>query len=259
VELNTEAPATPVFLPRQRKFVVGVDPGKSADPTAICVLEHIKGVLDYRSEFDRHCDIIGPPQKPAERFLVRHLQRLKLGTSYVDVAAHIRDLMSRPPLCGDDLGVKPAELVVDQTGVGAAVVDLFEAIGLRPIKIVITAGNRVEAKGFLRNGQASLFHVPKTILISDLDAALHTGDLKIAPALLEAGALQEELKDFQRSLSAVGRSTYSAREGKSDDLVLAVSYAVWWAKRPPPPVTSFSTYSASAPPTEFSGVQNSGR
>jgi hypothetical protein len=258
MELNTEAPATPVFLPRQRKFVVGVDPGKSADPTAIAVVEHIKGVLDYRSEFDRHTGVERIPQKPAERFLVRHLQRLKLGTSYVDVAAHVRDLMSRPPLCGDDR-VKPAALVVDQTGVGAAVVDLFEAIGLRPIKIVITAGLKVEAKGFLRNGQASLFHVPKTILISDVDAALHTGELKIAPALQDAGALQEELKDFQRSLSAVGRSTYSAREGKSDDLVLALSYAVWFAKRPPPPVMQFSTYSASAPPTSFSNTQVSGR
>jgi len=40
---------------------------------------------------------------------------------------------------------------------------------------------------------------------------LHTGELKIAAALSDAGALQEELKDFQRKVSDAGRATYNAR------------------------------------------------
>jgi hypothetical protein len=54
---------------------------------------------------------------------------------------------------------------------------------------------------------------------------LHTGELKIAAALSEAGALQEELKDFQRKVSDAGRATYNARKGAHDDLVLAVAIA----------------------------------
>jgi hypothetical protein len=34
---------------------------------------------------------------------------------------------------------------------------------------------------------------------------------------------------------AAGRSTWEARSGQHDDLVLAVGIAAWWAARPPPP------------------------
>jgi hypothetical protein len=47
---------------------------------------------------------------------------------------------------------------------------------------------------------------------------LHTGELKIAAALSDAGALQEELKDFQRKVSEAGRATYNARTGAHDEL-----------------------------------------
>jgi hypothetical protein len=53
--------------------------------------------------------------------------------------------------------------------------------------------------------------------------------LKIAAALSDAGALQEEWKDFQRKVSDAGRATYNARTGAHDDLVLAVAIALWWA------------------------------
>ena len=71
--------APPVFLPRKTRWVVGVDLGTAADYTAISVLESIEGVLDYRSELDRHCNIAGPPQKPRQELHVKHLQRLPLG------------------------------------------------------------------------------------------------------------------------------------------------------------------------------------
>jgi hypothetical protein len=51
-------------------------------------------------------------------------------------------------------------------------------------------------------------------------SALHTDELKIAAALSDAEPLQEELKDFQRKVSDAGRTTYNARTGAYDDLVL---------------------------------------
>ena len=63
-----------------------------------------------------------------------------------------------------------------------------------------------------------------------LGARLHTGELKIAAALSDAGALQEELKDFRRKVSDAGRAAYNARTGARNDLVLAVAIALWWAR-----------------------------
>jgi hypothetical protein len=65
---------TPVFLPRKTRWVVGVDLGQSSDPTAISVLEHIVGVHDFNSAFERHCGIGRIPQTKAERVNVRHLE-----------------------------------------------------------------------------------------------------------------------------------------------------------------------------------------
>jgi hypothetical protein len=71
--------------------------------------------------------------------------------------------------------------------------------------------------------------VGKPLLISGVDARLHSGELRFAADLTEAHALADELKDFRRHLTSAGRATYQARTGKHDDLVLAVAIALWWA------------------------------
>ncbi len=76
------APATAVFLPRETRWVIGVDLGQSSDPTAVAVLEHTRGVLDSNTPSNRHCGIVDVPQIPAERVDVRHLERLPLGMTY---------------------------------------------------------------------------------------------------------------------------------------------------------------------------------
>src|SRR5262249_4095481 len=152
--------------------------------------------------------------------------------AYPDVVQRVKDLLARPPL-----DAPTTTLLIDETGVGRAVGDIFVQAGLRPQRVTITAGNEeTAAVGFDR------WNVAKTILISRLDAVLHTGDLRIAEELRETGPLVEELKNFHRSISAAGRQTYSARVGMHDDLVLATSLAVWWATRPPPPQPVFGVW-----------------
>lgn len=222
----TRAPA--IF--RQR-FIVGVDLGQSTDPTAIAVLHWRHRPLDswthenfvHRQEVQEHID-------------VRHLERLPLGMVYPAVVQHVANLLARPPLCGDQ-DFPAAELVIDETGVGRAVGDIFEAAGMRPKRITITAGTEATSgHGFNR------YHVAKTILISQLDAALHTGRLRFAKALTDADAMAEELKDFRRKVSDAGRSSYAARTGSHDDLVLAVAIAIWWFNQPQPVYPTFSHY-----------------
>jgi hypothetical protein len=237
LELSHEAPATPVFLPRGERWIVGVDLGQSTDPTAIAVLQHITGVLDPNSAYERHTGLGSLPQTPAECMHVRHLARLPLGMSYPAMVQQVKDLLARPPLNGDvRTKTKPAELVIDQTGVGAAVGDIFDGAGMHPIRVSITAGDQVTCVG------PRHWHVSKTTLISTVDARLHTGELKFASALCDAEAMRDELKDFRRKLSDAGRATYAARANAHDDLVLAVAIATLWASLPPPPRAAMRSY-----------------
>jgi hypothetical protein len=231
----TTTTAAAVFLPRETRWIVGIDLGQSSDPTAVAVLEHTRGVLDSNTPSNRHCGIVDVPQIPAERVDVRHLERLALGMTYPSVVQHVKDLLARPPLCGHD-AVKPAQLVIDETGVGRAVGDIFVDAGLRPLRVTITAGNEV---AWVANNRV---HVAKTVLISTVDAMLHTETLRFAAALTEAGAMREELLDFRRKLSDAGRATYAARTGRHDDLVLAVAIACWWVALPPPPRVQLGGY-----------------
>lgn len=200
------------------RWILAADLGQSTDPTALCVLNHriVPGtawIPNPKTGIRR--------QERSEHFDVLHLERLQLGLPYPAQVQHVANVISRPPLKDG------CDLIVDETGVGRAVADIFDTAGLRPNRVTITAGHDTTQHG------AKTWHVPKSILISGLDARLHTGELKIAAGLSDAGALQDELKDFKRKVSDAGRATYSARTGAHDDLVLAVAIAVWWATAAP--------------------------
>ncbi len=63
-----------------------------------------------------------------------HLHRWPVGTRYTAVVSDVAALMQRPEVRGR------ARLVIDRTGVGAAVYDMFVAAKLEPVGITITAG-----------------------------------------------------------------------------------------------------------------------
>jgi hypothetical protein len=211
----------------KERWVVGCDLGQSQDPTAISVLH--KKILPLET-WTHDAALYVHRQDAKETLEVRHLERLALGQSYPEQVAHVANVLARPPLVGD------ATLVIDETGVGRAVGDIFENAGMKPIRISITAGSEATVAGIRRH------HVAKSILISTLDAALHTGELKFAAKLAEAEAMKEELLDFRRSVSAAGRFSFEARVGKHDDLVLSVAIALWWMVRPPVPSPTFTWY-----------------
>jgi hypothetical protein len=172
---------------------MGVDLGQSTDPTAICVMNHrvIPGTEWKLNNKNQTCR-----QERTEHFDVRHLERLPLGMSYPEQVQRVVMMLERPPL---NSGCK---LVIDETGVGRAVGDIFDAAGVRPNRITITAGQEATQQSGVR------WHVAKGNLISGVDARLHTGELRIAEALSDAGVLQEELLDFQtRSQTRAGRLT----------------------------------------------------
>jgi len=192
----------------QSKFYVGVDLGQSFDPTAIVVLERQWG---YPNQNDGVHDL----NTPLTFYRVRHLERLPLGTDYVQQVQYIGGMMRRAPLNG-------AELLIDFTGVGRPVFDIFNQQGIRAEGVNITAGNR---ETWEKHG----WNVAKQILVSTVQAELHSGRLKINKNLKEAPILERELQDFQVSITPSGNATFSARVGAHDDLVLALAIALWQA------------------------------
>jgi hypothetical protein len=205
------------------KYVLSADLGQSSDPTAITIIQHTHAFREWAR---------GGRDQAEDVFDVRHLARLPLGMPYPDQIAEIMRLAQRPPIVG-------CEVIFDQTGVGAAVCDIADSAGLRPTRLVITAGSE-------QSFANAAWHVAKATLISILDARLHLGELRFAAELLEAGAMKEELKDFKRKVSAAGRFQYEARVGRHDDLVLAVAIGLWCCVgRPVQPVARFGAYSLS--------------
>jgi hypothetical protein len=177
------------------KYVVGVDLGQSRDPTAICIVR----------------------KRPLwDRFEVGYINRMPLGTSYPGVVAHVGRILGRLP--------RGTELVIDATGVGKPVFEMFVGNGISPIGVMITAGTSETVDGRMHG-------VPKLTLISRVQALLHEGRLKIQKDLPEAGVLVRELQDFRVEYSPSGHLTFNARSGKHDDLVLALAIAVWRAHR----------------------------
>jgi len=203
-----------------QQYIVGVDLGQSADPTALAVLHHHREVLDSWTTIKSPGGGGTIRQDAPDHFDVRYLQRLPLGLSYPAQVEHVAGVVSRRPLLNN------CELVIDESGVGRAVGDIFERAGLRPLRVTIVSGFEPQKIN------ETCWHVPKQTLISTLDARLHTGELRFAAELTAAGAMADELKDFQRKIGLAGRYSYEARVGKHDDLVLAVAIALWAAVRP---------------------------
>jgi hypothetical protein len=160
-----------------------------------------------------------------EALHVRHLERYR-HTLYPDVAERVEALLDSPQLKGK------SSLVIDATGVGPAVTDIFSKRG-RAFKAVKIHGGDAESRD-----DRGTYRVPKRNLISALQAALQTGTLKIASSLELAEVLRGELLNFRIKINiATGHDSYEHwREGDHDDLVLAAAMAVWSARASEPTI-----------------------
>lgn len=189
------------------KYFVGLDLGQAQDYTAVAVVERPTIRYDFSG--------------PLNQLHVRHLQRFRLGTSYPDVVEATKKILTSSPLQGR------AALVVDATGVGRPVVDLFRKEGLQPIAVTITGGSSVNVV------PGGGYRVPKRDLVTNLQVALQSKRLKIAGALADRHTLVEELLAFKVKIDLkTAHDSYEAwREGVHDDLVLAVALAAWYAER----------------------------
>lgn len=183
-----------------REFYFGVDLGKLADYSAIAVVERI-GVEDG-------FDGVRMERTWRWRNVVRHLEKVRLGTSYPRVVERVRELVEKASEAGE------VRVAVDATGLGEPVVDLLRAPGLRGelAAVTITGGGTT-----VKAGRG--WHVPKKELLVGLQGMVARRGIEIAGDLRLREELVEELAGMGRSLRAAGRG--------HDDLVMAVALAAW--------------------------------
>src|SRR5438067_214237 len=167
------------------EYILGLDLGPTADPSALAVLERSPALGAELPSHIRH------------RLDVVHLRRWPPGTPYLSIGADVAGLMERPEL--HPRHRPPRWLVVDATGVGRPVVDLLLA---RPLPaptlvhpVTITAGSAVRGDWW-PVGRVEGFRVPRRDLVSHVQAGLQAGALKVVPGLPLAGLLKKELMNF---------------------------------------------------------------
>jgi hypothetical protein len=190
-------------------YTLGLDPGKAQDPTGLALIESY----------------------PAEAvFRLRGLYRFPLGTPQTQLPALLAPRLTKPPLAGR------IRIAIDANGIGGPIVELFRQQLPRIDLYAITSTAGIHTGGSTRDP-----HVPKQDLIATTSVILEQGRLRIATALHETQTLRDELLSFQRTTTEHGHDTFGARSGQHDDLVLALSLALWLLEHRPIPNPNLRT------------------
>jgi hypothetical protein len=152
------------------------------------------------------------------------LTRWPLGTAYPGIVTAVKRTTEKLP--------KPL-LVVDATGVGEAIVDLFRQAALpveELVSVTVTAGQGAHKAAWDR------WSCPRKDLAGAVQSVLQGRRLRIGKGLREAATLTRELAAFRMKQSSPTEETLDAwRERDQDDLVLAVALAMWLGEFGPPP------------------------
>jgi hypothetical protein len=208
--------------PVKPRHVIGLDLGKVSDPSALAMLRWFPATR----------------QTPQSAYNVITLKRWALGTPYTEIVDNLVKFYELP-----ELKASPPLLVVDATGVGAAVCEMIPqtmTAAKMPgswCQVSITGGSAVTNVGMGR------WNVSKKQLASVVQVVLGNRRLLVAPEQPERETLLRELGTFQVKITAAGNESFEAwRESAHDDMVLAVALAVWAAEtmpglwNPPPPL-----------------------
>jgi len=211
---------------RRPHYFLGVDLGQKNDYTAIAVLR---------------CEVYAKG-KEIERtdrvFELTDYERVPLQTRYPQIVTHVSKLYRRMEKEAGELF-----LLVDRTGIGRAIWDMFQEAGLDPVGVTMTAGHQVTD-----GDQPYTCNVPKIDLVHSLLRLLEQDRIKISTDNQFFLPFRRELSEYKikPSLSRPGSVTLeAARDGDHDDLIIAASMCTWAATS-----SNFSRY-APGPSVSF--------
>jgi len=191
------------------KFYVGLDLGFSQDYSALSLLETRTTTKIENQKILYQVD-----------YFMSHLERFPLNTEYPIIVERVSSMFQDRRL------EQNGTLIIDRTGVGEPVGQLFEKKSIQLVSIVITGGEEVVEK------DPYLFHVPKRILVNSLAILSQFGRLKVTKEIPLCVTFSNELKDFAYKLDKKsGHDVYEGISGSHDDLVISTSLAAWYGMR----------------------------
>jgi hypothetical protein len=236
--LDLSAALTPI----SKGIQIGIDIGQRVDPSAIVVAEAqqrdytleapelpppaigAQRIFDQRRSYTLAVEPI--PTGGEQHYVIRHIERLPLGTPYPKVAERLAEIYGKLIASGH-----APQCFADATGVGLPVVDLLTAAGVPVIPVFLTGGERETFDG-------REIHLAKTRLVSRLQVLLQTRRVHL-PDTDDARALQQELLDFEIKVTEAANLQFGAfKIGSHDDLAVALGLATrdsyryrpqtWW-------------------------------
>ena len=191
-------------------FIISVDLGFAAEPTALAVVEPAS-----RYFYDPpHSTDIGHENS----FAVVHLERFPPGTGYPAIVERVREI------CKDKAKIPEHDLLLNITAVGRPLFQLFRDNKLFVRPFVILNGS---AEKWAGPGRA----IPKKNLVSTTQIILQSKRLRVAPKLELGKSLFDDLLAFRMNPPRITDPIEAMRENPNDDLVFAVSLACWWGER----------------------------
>ena len=204
------APTLTPSLPQQppaEKLILGLDLGEVKDFTALVALR-----LTREAQ---------PNRTMRREYLCGLICRWPLRTGYEAIIEDVRAIAANL--------TQPADLVIDATGAGRPVVQMFRRaqLGLKSmVPVVITAGHRThrDPEGY--------WNVAKSELVSALLSCAESSRIRFVPELSLAPALIKELRAFTRKVhrTTKNESFEHLRTADHDDMVMATALAVWYGE-----------------------------
>lgn len=196
------------------KVFLGIDFGQANDYTTLAILEKTTVLTGAKNHWNYE-------RAKEERFSIRHLERLPLGTPYPLVVARIGQIVRSAPRKPD------MWLCADATGVGRPVIDMIrdQRLGCMLYAVTVTSGNT-------ESSDSIYYNVPKSKLLNQLILQFESGTLKVSRHLDLAETLLEELAGLRVKVTSAGNDIYTTwRTNQHDDLLFAVALAHWLAQR----------------------------
>ncbi len=189
---------------------IGIDIGKKADPSAVCV------VMAEERDRTRAGDSV-------THYVVPFIQRMPLEMKYPDqVKRFVEIITGAAERCYGKC--PPPEIYADVTGVGEGVLDLLEPAlmgqGIRGLhRVRFTHGDRI----IVNPGRQ--ISIGKSFMGNRLQILAESQRVHL-PDMPEARALADELLDFDIEVDEDGGEKLGAlRPGKHDDMVVSLSLA----------------------------------
>lgn len=206
-------------------FVIGADPGKRQDFTAVVIVERVKTQSPEAEPADTWRTPYRVPT-PETRFICRELGRLPLGTSHEASARSIASVVHNVNCYDPD---HTPQLVVDATGIGEPILDSMEQY--LPTNVTATRVWWTSGEKMRRQGRQLM--VGKAWLVSRLQALVDTHRIEV-PDTPQATQLLNELMSYEIKVTDSGTMIAGARSGAHDDLAMALALCVLEDDSPAP-------------------------